>query len=340
MDKLNVLIVGGGVAGSGLHLPAYRKNAKVNLVGFCDTELAKKGDKHPKNGLPVFGDLAQAIKSQGVNVVDICTPPNTHLPLAKVAMDHGCSVLVEKPLTFTFDETEEVLKYAETKGAKLAVVHQNKYLPGMIKMKELVEKGEAGDILQLDMAWLSNGLKDRMSANKDFWCHGLMGGRFAETLPHQLYCAYELLGEMRLRDVEVKKMNPNLPWMKVDEVNALFESKHGFVNVRLSTSLIQQKRVYSLMHGSKKSFLFNYFQVFPIGTGLDALNNTLGMIKDKIGRTFSDITPPHYHVINRFVDFVRGEGASPTPTREAYHVMKLTHEFGEMYERKAKDVQG
>jgi predicted dehydrogenase len=338
MDKLNVLIVGGGVAGSGLHLPAYQNNSKVNLVGFCDTELAKKGSTHPKNGLPVFADLADAVKAKKIDIVDICTPPQTHLPVAKLALDLGCKVLVEKPLTFTFEETKEVLAYAESKGGKLAVVHQNKFLPGILKMKQLVQAGETGDILQLDMAWLSNGVMDRMSGNKDFWCHTLLGGRFAETLPHQLYCAYELLGEMRLLDVQIKKMNPALPWMKVDEANVVLESKHGFVNIRLSTCLQDKKRVFSLLHGTKRTFLFNYSRIFPL-----ARNGLMRDLRERARSLFGSgevkTLPPHYHVINRFVDFVRGEGPSPTPVQEAYHVMKLTHEFGELFERKARDLK-
>ena len=71
-------------------------------------------------------------------------------------------------------------------------------------------------MLHLGLTWMTNGDQDRMVIDPNFWCHSIPGGRWAESLPHQLYIAYALVGRMRLLHVAGRKTTDKWPWMAAD----------------------------------------------------------------------------------------------------------------------------
>jgi predicted dehydrogenase len=99
----------------------------------------------------VFGD-------NSLDAVVISTPVNTHFELARRALERGKHVLVEKPMTRTSAEGEELGALAAKNGLVLMVDHTFIYTGAVRKMKELVDGGELGDLYYLDSVRINLGL--------------------------------------------------------------------------------------------------------------------------------------------------------------------------------------
>ena len=95
----------------------------------------------------VTGDFADLINDPVLDAVVIATPVPTHYTLAKQALEAGKHVFVEKPPAMRAAEMEELVSIAETRGLVLMPGHLLLYHPGVLKLKELVDSGDLGDVL-------------------------------------------------------------------------------------------------------------------------------------------------------------------------------------------------
>jgi len=93
--------------------------------------------------------------------VAVVTPVATHFQIAKEALLAGKHVLVEKPLTRTADQAEELIKLAEQNSRTLMVDHTFVYTGAVRKMKEILASGELGDLLYFDSIRINLGLFQR-----------------------------------------------------------------------------------------------------------------------------------------------------------------------------------
>jgi predicted dehydrogenase len=346
MDKAKVLIVGSGVAGAIRHLPFFIKNPQADLVGLCDPDLARARRVADENGVPgAFSSLEEGLRQSGARIVSICTPPQTHRDLAIYAFEHGADVLLEKPFAVTLEEAREIAAAAQRTGRKLSVVHQNKFMAGVLRMTDIVRRGAAGRVLHVGLTWMTNGDQDRMVIDPDFWCHKIPGGRWAESLPHQLYIAYALVGEMRLLSVAARKTTDKWPWMSADEVDVVLESRDGYVNIRMSANPEETKRRINVLHGTKASFMFSYKTAFALAERPNARISADLFRRWLVAR----LTPrpkqaappsPHEYVINHFLDYVLNDGPNPTSPEEALHVEELNEQFGAAFERVIRNATG
>ncbi len=92
------------------------------------------------------------------DLVVIATPVATHYPIAKKALENNKHIWVEKPFTASVSEAEELIEIAESRNLKIFVDHTFIYNGAVIKMKELIEKNELGDILYFDSERINLGL--------------------------------------------------------------------------------------------------------------------------------------------------------------------------------------
>jgi predicted dehydrogenase len=339
MEKPKVIIVGSGVAGAVRHLPFFKSNPEVSLAGMCDPDLARARSVAEENGIPgAYASLEEGLAATGARMVSICTPPQTHKDLAIYAFEHGADVLMEKPFAVTLAEAREVVAAQKRTGRKLSVVHQNKFMGGIMRMQAIVRSGEAGRVLHIGLTWMTNGDKDRMVVDPNFWCHKIPGGRWAESLPHQLYIAYALVGEMKLLSVAARKTGTKWPWMSADEVDVVLESRDGYVNIRMSAYPEETKRRINVLHGTKASYMFSYKTAFRLAErpnakiSVDLFRRWLGARFP--GRSKRAAPPsPHEYVINHFIDYVLHDGENPTSPEEALHVEELNEDFGAAFEK-------
>jgi predicted dehydrogenase len=128
------------------------------------------------------GDLDAVLADPEISSVIVATPAATHAPLARKALEAGKHVMVEKPLALSTADAVELAQLADERGLVLMVGHTFEYVPAVLKMKELVDSGEIGDVLYLHSQRLNLGrIQSDINA---FWSIG----------PHDISIANFLVG--------------------------------------------------------------------------------------------------------------------------------------------------
>jgi predicted dehydrogenase len=103
-------------------------------------------------------NLEDVLASDSVDAVAIATPVSTHYELAAQALRAGKHVFVEKPLAASTAEALELVAIAETRGLVLMPGHTFLYSPPVVKIKELIDAGELGEILFVTTSRVNLGL--------------------------------------------------------------------------------------------------------------------------------------------------------------------------------------
>ena len=103
---------------SQFHLQGWRAIAQAELVGWCDRDASKV------KGLPAFPSLEELVEKTRPDLLDIVTPPETHLALVREAAARGLPVICQKALAPTYAEAAEVVDTAQRAGIPL-IVHEN-----------------------------------------------------------------------------------------------------------------------------------------------------------------------------------------------------------------------
>jgi len=106
-------------------------------------------------------DYQKLFADAALDAVAVVTPVATHFPIAKAALLAGKHVLVEKPLTATVREAEQLIELAEKHRRTLMVDHTFVYTGAVRKMKEILAGGELGDLLYFDSIRINLGLFQR-----------------------------------------------------------------------------------------------------------------------------------------------------------------------------------
>jgi len=231
-QKKNIGVVGCGEVADG-HLKAWNNVPSTEVVAVCDLNesLAKSTVKNWK--IPnYFTSIEKLLESTELDVVDVCTPPHTHRSIAVQVMNAGSNIIIEKPMTMTVEDSEEIVEVQKKTGVMAGVLHNWLFEPPIVKADLLVKRGLLGEVFNVEIEAISTK-HDAMASNKDHWCHKFPGGRFSEMLPHPIYLVRNFLGEFIIKDVQVSKVG-NYPWMKSDELCATLESGNKYGRVYVS----------------------------------------------------------------------------------------------------------
>jgi len=97
------------------------------------------------------------VLTDGIDAVVIATPVKTHYPLAREALRAGKHVLIEKPLTRRSSEALDLARLADQEGLALMVGHTFEYNPAVVALRNIVQRGDIGDVLYVDAARLNLG---------------------------------------------------------------------------------------------------------------------------------------------------------------------------------------
>jgi predicted dehydrogenase len=103
-------------------------------------------------------DYRDIVRNTAIDLVVICTPVFSHYELAKEALQNGKHVLVEKPMTHTAAQAEDLLNVAAGKNRQIFVDHTFVYTGAVRKIAHLIDDGELGDLYYFDSVRVNLGL--------------------------------------------------------------------------------------------------------------------------------------------------------------------------------------
>jgi predicted dehydrogenase len=191
-------------------------SARVVAVSDLNETLAKSTASQWR--IPrYYLSLSKLIEVEKIDIVDLCTPPQTHASLAVEAMKAGINVIIEKPMTMSASDAERIVNCQKDTKMKVGVIHNWLFEPPVLKAISIAKKGYLGEIINLEIEALSPK-NDSMAASEHHWCHAFPGGRFSEMLAHPIYLTRQFIGErIEVGDVQVSKLG-DYAWMKSDEL--------------------------------------------------------------------------------------------------------------------------
>ena len=122
--ELKVAILGGGKMAQ-KHATAVRLQPQTRLVAVGDPYLST-ADVHERFGSDVaaFRDARELLATARPDIVHIVTPPHTHFELARLCLENGANVYVEKPFALSSREATEILDLADSRGLRACAAHQ------------------------------------------------------------------------------------------------------------------------------------------------------------------------------------------------------------------------
>ena len=125
-NKLRVGVVGCGSVAQIAHIPAFLRLKNVVLQAVCDKNKKLGKETTGKFHIPkAYSELTEMLLAESLDIVDICTPPQIHATLAMEALQHGCHVLIEKPMALKTSDCEEMLNASLHNNVKLCIVHNH-----------------------------------------------------------------------------------------------------------------------------------------------------------------------------------------------------------------------
>nr|WP_288933493.1 Gfo/Idh/MocA family oxidoreductase [uncultured Allomuricauda sp.] len=133
---LKVGVLGAGHLGK-IHLRLLNQSDKYELVGFYDPDEINAKKVAAEFGYSYFENINNLIDA--VDVVDIVTPTLSHFDCAKKAIEKGRHIFIEKPITNTLEEAEELLQLSEKHNVKGQVGHVERFNPAFLAVKDKIE---------------------------------------------------------------------------------------------------------------------------------------------------------------------------------------------------------
>lgn len=156
-----------GVIGCGYWGPNIIRNfnsledAEVVAVSDLREERLKYISRLYPNIKNLSTDCNEIIQDKNIDAIVVVTPVSTHFQLGMDALENGKHVLMEKPLTATTEQAEVLIETAERKNLTLMVDHTFLYTGAVRKIKDLVVKGDLGEIYYFDSVRVNLGLFQR-----------------------------------------------------------------------------------------------------------------------------------------------------------------------------------
>ncbi len=135
MKRLRAAVIGVGYLGN-FHVQKYLALPNIDLVALVETDTNRRLDVGQKYNIPVYADYREIVDA--VDLVSIVVPPDRHFELARDFLTAGVHVLVEKPVTETVVQAEELIAIAAKKKCLFQVGHLERFNPAVIALREKV----------------------------------------------------------------------------------------------------------------------------------------------------------------------------------------------------------
>lgn len=347
--ELGIGIVGYGFIGK-VHAFAHRSlpfmydplPARTRLVGVCTASEASGRKAKEQAGFEFSTTNHQDLLDRDdIHVIHCCSPNDVHAGLLCDALRAKKHVYCDKPLTRTLSEAEEIAALARQSGVVHRMTFNYRFVPAILRAKELIEDGFLGDVYQFRAAYLHAGYTDpqrplswRLRMDRSG------GGALMDLGAHAFDLVHYLLGDFAEVQAQLQTFIPERPDPRTGEAGIVDVDDVAIVQARMvsgALGVVEASRLATgtqddlrlEIHGSRGALAFklmdpNFLDVYdntrpeaPLGgtRGTQRLESVARYPKPyAFGATKNPIGWPQFHVhcLSDFIGAVaRGELGRP-----------------------------
>lgn len=244
MRKINIGIIGCGIAANELHLPALKKLKHLfNIVACCNRSIPKaiKFSRQAGN-IPYYTDYREMLEKTDMDAVDISLPIYLNYPVTKDCVKAGKHVIVEKPIAGNIEDAKKMLKLQNKyKNMVLMVLENFRYRQTYIKTKEIIDSGMLGTPYAV-ICNVFHYMTERNKYAKTIWRikHKHIGGFISDGGVHFVSVLRKLFGEIKVISSFKGSINKNIG--KIDTFSMQFSTSKkvkGILNLFYSVNGIE-----------------------------------------------------------------------------------------------------
>ena len=151
-DQVGLAVIGStGIIGR-VHIDAIGQLDNCRLVGISARRQQPLIQQADELGVTPFPTIDDPLSHPDVDAVVIATPHPSHREITLRAAAAGKHVLVEKPMSVTPSEADDMIQACDSGGVKLGLLYNNRFRPEPLKMRELIDSGTIGRIYRVNMS--------------------------------------------------------------------------------------------------------------------------------------------------------------------------------------------
>jgi predicted dehydrogenase len=286
--------------------PAFNKVKDSKLIAVMRRNKILAEDYARRHNVPkVYSDANDLIKDNDINAVYIATPPGSHMEYALEVIKSGKPVYIEKPMAVNYAECRKINETALKYKVPVFVAYYRRALPGFLKVKDMIERGNIGKVRLIQTQLFKAPTKDEISGILPWRVDPALsgGGHFFDLACHQLDYFDYLFGPVQ--KVKSIVLNQGGLYEAEDFVTAEFVYPDDIAGtgVWCFNAAEESNRDIIDITGTRGSIRFSTFSFEPIV-----------MVNDSGRHEFINERPEHvqYFLIEKIVKALEGIGTSPS----------------------------
>ncbi|WP_214069920.1 Gfo/Idh/MocA family oxidoreductase [Mucilaginibacter sp. dw_454] len=321
MSQISWGIIGCGNVTEKKSGPAFNKVPDSKLVAVMRRNAEKAADYAGRHNVPKwYANGQELIDDAEINSVYVATPPASHIDYALAALKAGKNVYIEKPITLNAAEAITIADAVKQSKGKVSVAHYRRGQPMFLYVKDLLNSGAIGEVRTVQIKMWQSLRPQLITQTEDNWRINPAlsgGGYFHDLAPHQLDLMLFFFGEPEYYNG--RALNQSGYYECDDNVSGqiIFKNKvvvNGSWNFNVS---VDEKIDQCLIVGSTGSISFPVF-------GHDV---TVRVGADEKTVHFAPLEHVQQPMIEKVVNYFKGEGENPCSIEEAVLLMKIIDAF-------------
>ena len=199
LKTIKTAILGQGRSGRGIHAKWLVKNLydKFRIDAVIEPLEERRERAEKEFGCKTFEDYHHILDRKDLDLVINTTPSHLHFPITLDLINAGFNVICEKPLAGKVEEVDKLIKASKKSGKLFTIFQQSRYAPYFIQVKNVIDSGVLGRIVQISIAFNSFARRWDWQCIQDY-----NGGSLLNTGPHPLDQALQLLETDEIPEVK------------------------------------------------------------------------------------------------------------------------------------------
>jgi len=239
--RLNVGVIGAGFVATSVHIPFLKGLETANVVAVADSVPGRASAAASRYAIPLHtSDYRTLLANEDIQVIDICTPPQSHAQIAIEAVGAGKDVILEKPLAMNLREFDSISgALGRATDSHIGLVLNLRYMPLVHSVVQMLHSGRLGEVRGASalirtaapaVDWFTDDVLSRYGVLYDYLPHILDVVMWAlQATPISVRCAasssgsrgYYLIIEMRSPLTGVCSLLVDVAWTSATSIRSL-----------------------------------------------------------------------------------------------------------------------